>query len=64
VKQDQREEIFGKARRERKAFMSEDTWKHVEKRRALKGKLGTAKKSEDGCSKHVQQIESQSKEKL
>ena len=23
--------------------MSEDTWKHVEKRRALKGKLGTAK---------------------
>ena len=33
------EEVLGKIRKERKAWMSEDTWKHVEGRRALKAKL-------------------------
>ena len=37
------EEVLGKARRERKAWMSEDTWKLVEERRALKAKLEAAK---------------------
>ena len=33
------EEVLSKIRKERKAWMSEDTWKHVEGRRALKAKL-------------------------
>ena len=35
MEQDRREDVPGKARRERKAWMS-DTWKHVEERHALK----------------------------
>lgn len=37
------EEVLGKVRRERKAWMREDTWKLVEERRALKVKVGAAK---------------------
>ena len=37
------EEVLGKVRRERKAWRSEDTWKHDEERRALKAKLEAAK---------------------
>ena len=37
------EEVLGKVRRERKAWMSEDTWKLVEERRALKAKVEAAK---------------------
>ena len=37
------EEVLGKVRRERKAWMNEDTWKLVEERRALKAKVEAAK---------------------
>ena len=33
------EEVFGNAKRERKAWMSENTWRLVEERRVLKAKL-------------------------
>ena len=36
------EEVLGKVRRERRAWMGEDTWKLVEERRALKAKLEAA----------------------
>ena len=36
-------EVLDKVRRERKAWMSEDTWKLVEERLALKAKLEAAK---------------------
>ena len=38
-----REEVLDKVRRERKAWMSENTWELVEERRALKEKLEAAK---------------------
>ena len=37
------EEVLGKAKRERKAWMGETTWRLVEKRRMLKSKLEAAK---------------------
>ena len=38
-----REEVLDKVRRERKAWMSENTWELIEERRALKEKLEAAK---------------------
>ena len=37
------EEVLGRAKRERKAWMSENTWRLVEERRVLKVKLEAAK---------------------
>ena len=37
------EEVLGKAKRERKAWMSENTWRLVEERCVLKAMLETAK---------------------
>ena len=37
------EEVLGKVKRQRKAWMSENTWRLVEERRVLKAMLETAK---------------------
>ena len=42
--------VLGKVRRERKARMSEDTWKLVKERHALKAKLEAAKTRKQGLA--------------
>ena len=54
-----REEVLDKVRRERKAWMSENTWELIEEGRALKEKLEAAKTRQQKLAyKHVQQKKS------
>ena len=54
-----RAEVLDKVRRERKAWMSENTWELIEEGRALKEKLEAAKTRQQKLAyKHVQQKKS------